>query len=59
MAVLKLTEWLGLNETGIKVFVDKDWAEYRAAATGQAITGMLACCEEILKINLLWPECSN
>ena len=48
-AVLKLTEWLGLNEAGIKVFVDNDRNEKKAAATGQGIMGMLTWCEEILK----------
>jgi len=44
-----LTEWLGLTEIGIKVFVDSDWNEKGAAATGQEIMVMFACCEEILK----------
>jgi len=38
----ELTEWLGLTETGIKVFVDNDWNEKGVAATGQGIMGMLA-----------------
>ena len=46
MAVLKC---LGLTEAVIKVFVDNNWQEKGAAATGQEIMGMLACCEEILK----------
>jgi hypothetical protein len=42
MAVLKLTEWLGLTEAGIKVFVDNEWNEKGAAATGQGIVRMSA-----------------
>ena len=42
MAVLKLTEGLGLTEAGIRVFEDINWNGQRAAATGQGI------CEEIL-----------
>jgi hypothetical protein len=34
MTVLKLTEWLGLTEAGIKVFGDNEWNEKGAAATG-------------------------
>ena len=37
MAVLKLTEGLGLTEVGIKVFVDTDWTGHRAAAAGRGI----------------------
>ena len=44
-----MTEWLGLTEAGIKVFVDNECNEKGVAATGQGIMGMLACCEEILK----------
>jgi hypothetical protein len=44
-----MTEWLGLAETGIKVFVDNGWNYKGAAATGEGIMGMHACCEEILK----------
>jgi hypothetical protein len=43
MTVLKLTERFGLTEAGIKVFVDTDWNEQRAARTGQEITRVLAC----------------
>jgi hypothetical protein len=49
MTVLKLIEWLGLTEAGIKVFEDSDWNEQRAARTGQGIRMMIACCGEILK----------
>jgi len=31
MTVLKLTEWIGLIEGGIRVFEDIDWNEQRAA----------------------------
>ena len=47
--IKELTEWLGLTEAGIKVFVDNDWNEKGMAAPGQGIMGMLAFCEEILK----------
>jgi hypothetical protein len=45
-----LAEWLGLTEACIRVFEDNDWKEQRAAATGQGIVRMTACCEEILKV---------
>jgi hypothetical protein len=46
---LKLTEGLGVTETGTKLFEDVDWNEQRGAAAGEGIMGMLACYEEILK----------
>jgi hypothetical protein len=49
MAVLNLTECLGLTEAGIKVFVENEWNEKGSAATGQGIMGIFACCEGILK----------
>ena len=42
VAVLKLTEGLGLTEDGIKVFEDVGWKERRAASTGQGIVRMRA-----------------
>jgi len=45
MTVWKLAEWLGLTEAGIRVSEDNDWNEQQAAATGQGIVRMLACCE--------------
>ena len=42
VAVLKLTEGLGLTEDGIKVFEDVGWKEWRAASTGQGIMRMRA-----------------
>ena len=42
MAVLKLTEGLGLTEDDIKVFEDVGWKEWRAASTGQGIVRMRA-----------------
>jgi len=38
MTVLKLTEGLGLTETGIKVSEDVGCKKRRAASTGQGIT---------------------
>jgi hypothetical protein len=32
-----LTEWLGLTETGIKVFVDKDWNKKGEAALDKGL----------------------
>jgi len=40
--VLKLIEWLGVTEAGIKVFEDVDWNEQRAATTGQGNVRTLA-----------------
>jgi len=42
MTVLKSTEWLGLIEADVKVFVDNKWKEKKVAATGQRIVGMIA-----------------
>jgi hypothetical protein len=39
--VLKLTEWLGVTEVGIKVFEDIDLNGQRAAATRQGAVGMV------------------
>jgi hypothetical protein len=49
VAVLKLTEWLGVVEARAKVSDDIDSRKQRAATTKQGIMRMLACCEEILK----------
>jgi hypothetical protein len=46
---LKLTEGLGVTETGTKLFEDVDWNEQRGATAGEGIMGMLACYKEILK----------
>jgi hypothetical protein len=43
--VLKLTEWLGVTEVGIKVFEDVNRNGQRAAATGQGNVRMVAWCE--------------
>jgi len=60
VTVLKSTEWLGLNEVGVKVLDDTDWSKQRAG-TGQGIVVMLACYEEILKEKkgslLARPQC--
>jgi hypothetical protein len=48
VTVLKSTEWLGLNEAGVKMLDDNDWSKQRAG-TGQGIVMRLACYEEILK----------
>jgi hypothetical protein len=45
--VLKLIEWLGVTEVGIKVFEDIDWNGQRAAATGQGTVRMVAGCEAL------------
>ena len=42
VTVLKLIEWLGVTEAGIKVFEDVDWNEQRAATTGQGNVRTLA-----------------
>jgi hypothetical protein len=49
MMDLKLTEWLGLIEGGIKVFEDIALNKKGLATTRQGIMRLLACCEEILK----------
>jgi hypothetical protein len=49
MTVLKLTEWLGLRETLIRVFQGIDWNEQSAATAGQGIMRLLACYEKIPK----------
>ena len=47
--MLKLTEWLGVTEVGIKVFEDVNWNGQRAAATGQGTVRTLALCEALKK----------
>jgi hypothetical protein len=49
VTVSKLSEGLGLIEGGVEVSEDIDWNEQGAAATGQGLVRMLACCEQILK----------
>jgi hypothetical protein len=49
VTVSKLSEGLGLIEGGVEVSEDIGWNEQGAAATGQGIVRMLACCEQILK----------
>lgn len=46
--MLKLVEWLGVNEAGIKVFEDVDWNDERAATNGLGTVRTLAFCEEIV-----------
>ena len=40
--MLKLSEWLGVTEVGIRVFEDNDRNGQRAAATGQGTVRMVA-----------------
>ena len=49
VTVSKLSEGLGLIEGGVEVSEDIGWNEQGAAATGQGIMRMLACCKQILK----------
>jgi hypothetical protein len=49
MMDLKLTEGLGLIESGILVFEDIGLNKQSVATTRQGIMRLLACCENILK----------
>jgi hypothetical protein len=49
MTVLKLTQWLGLNEYGIQVSGDFLSNQQRSATRVQGITRMFAFCEAIPK----------
>jgi hypothetical protein len=49
VTVWKLSEKLRLIEAGVSVIEESDGNLQRATATGQGLTRMLACCEEILK----------
>jgi hypothetical protein len=42
VTVLKLTEWLGMTEVGIKVFEDVNWKGQLAAPTGLGIVRVVA-----------------
>jgi len=45
--VLKLIEWLGVTEVGIKVLEDVTWNRQQVAATGQGTKRMIPCCETL------------
>jgi len=49
MTLQKVSDVLGLIETGIKVSENTDWNEQQAVATMQGIMRLLACHGEILK----------